>query len=1354
MINSKYTSNDLYVIETAIQNQQIGISGYRKGSYGNHYTRSSYIALNTVTVEKGNNHVATFNGKGIIKQKKQAQNFTFSVSNKGLLSMALKTIKRDRLPHEVKRHGNIRLSCNLYKVVGTVNDINKGLSLIGVYDSDTANYNAPLDIKFQQTLEAGEYVISVTGKEYLPYFSNYGSLGSFNIEGDHDTSMMNPLLRVPIYMSFAHMNRIGQPFSYVEGNHNAANTRININGFYAHSTSSFGSIQRNVPGYEAELYEGKDCSGRSLVLYDTDEDLSDNPFDTFSGWDQHVQSIAVRKARSATAYQGTNYGQGSVPLIEGEYDQYTLESMGLDSASLSSLNVRHGYEAQLYSGDDFTGPSLLLTADVPNLATKAFPTVGTWDNRARSLIVRKIGTPVVTAFNDCNSFTANPIPLTEGAYTASDLQARGLSLKSLSSLKVTAGYEAMLYARDTFQGDFKSITANRNCLDLPPAGEVNWNDKAASLIVRKYQPTAVTLFNDCNNFTTAPVPLTEGFYTVAALKARGLDSATLSSLKVNAGYEAVLYAQDDLEGDSLVVNANTDCLETQGWNDRASSLWVRALPKAVGWVYENANYNNGIAGLALPTGSYNMAALSAKGIANDVITSLKVDSGYEMVLYQNDNFSGDSLILAANNTDLSTYALGSGNWDNQVTSLRIRQAAGSATAQLYHRIFFAGNQTALASGSYTKTALAARGLANDSLNSLKIAPGYEAVLYEHDNFTGDSLILTGNAQRLDAYASMNTTGWDKKTTSLRISAAPMPVVSTTGGANAWGPAPLLPQGNYNYAALRGRGINNFGITSLTFLEKGYEAVLYSGLNFDSDSVVVPGGTLPFLNGLLTSSGSQITVHSLRIRTASPDMAIAYTDCSYSGSSARLPQGTYPLLLLRAMGIGNDTLSSLRVASGYEAVLFDNSTLNGDSLIIGGDNACLTDQAQVAGFGNWNDRTSSLVIRPSATAVATVYRNTNYGGSAAALPAGNYTMAALKTRGMSNDQIRSMNITSAAHEVVLYEHDNFTGDSLVRRGSFADPNLANTPAAGGANWAARATSLRIRAASVAQIFTGIDYRGTATKLPIGNYTMATLAAKGISDKTIRSLALEGGYRMVLYRNDNFTGDSLTFIGHEDNPNLANNLMAGGANWSAQASSLRLDVAGADVIRLYEDCYGIGSCISLPEGVFLKSDMQKRGYRDNSNSSIDVVPGYRVISYQDEVNQGASFPADLWSPCLTAMQYSNGAVANDASSAYKVFRKPTSGLNRISGTGTDETAPAFPSVTDRTQRMLLSPNPATERFTLSVQQPANITVTNLQGQVILMRRVETGQTIIDCSGWSTGLYLVRNNNTGEVLRFSKQ
>lgn len=91
--------------------------------------------------------------------------------------------------------------------------------------------------------------------------------------------------------------------------------------------------------------------------------------------------------------------------------------------------------------------------------------------------------------------------------------------------------------------------------------------------------------------------------------------------------------------------------------------------------YKDCNYSGNAAGL--PVGSYTLSALQARGIVNDDISSLTVQSGYRVTLYWDDNFGGATLIKTANDA-----CLVDDGWNDKVSSIVIASVAAAVTARV------------------------------------------------------------------------------------------------------------------------------------------------------------------------------------------------------------------------------------------------------------------------------------------------------------------------------------------------------------------------------------------------------------------------------------------------------------------------------------------------------------------------------------------------------------------------------------------------------------------------------------------------------------------------------------------------
>jgi hypothetical protein len=98
-----------------------------------------------------------------------------------------------------------------------------------------------------------------------------------------------------------------------------------------------------------------------------------------------------------------------------------------------------------------------------------------------------------------------------------------------------------------------------------------------------------------------------------------------------------------------------------------------------------------------------------------------------------------------------------------------------------------------------------------------------------------------------------------------------------------------------------------------------------------------------------------------------------------------------------------------------------------------------------------------VTNSSGNEPVVVYQHTNFGGTTASFAVGDYNLAAMISRGASNDDVSSVRVASG-YRVTFYEHDNFQGATLVRTGD--DSTLVDE------GWNDRASSMRVEKVWVA------------------------------------------------------------------------------------------------------------------------------------------------------------------------------------------------------------------------------------------------------------------------------------------------
>ena len=84
----------------------------------------------------------------------------------------------------------------------------------------------------------------------------------------------------------------------------------------------------------------------------------------------------------------------------------------------------------------------------------------------------------------------------------------------------------------------------------------------------------VTVYQHCN-YTGWSAGIGQGQHNLNALWPTGFVNDDASSIRVTAGYEAVVFEHDNFGGASTVIRGDTGCLVNIGYNDRVSSIIVR-----------------------------------------------------------------------------------------------------------------------------------------------------------------------------------------------------------------------------------------------------------------------------------------------------------------------------------------------------------------------------------------------------------------------------------------------------------------------------------------------------------------------------------------------------------------------------------------------------------------------------------------------------------------------------------------------------------------------------------------------------------------------------------------------------------
>lgn len=241
------------------------------------------------------------------------------------------------------------------------------------------------------------------------------------------------------------------------------------------------------------------------------------------------------------------------------------------------------------------------------------------------------------------------------------------------------------------------------------------------------------------------------------------------------------FCYDDVFDKSSTINAPSPVRATitiGGYAGLTSS--------GVATFYKDCNF--GGYAVALNTGTYTLSQLTALGILNDDISSLKVNSGYKVTLFKNDNFGGPAIVKTSEDA-----CLVDDGFNDSTSSLKVETNASFSTViQAEDYTYMAGIQT-------EATTDAGGGLnvgyieAGDWMSynvTIPVAGSYRVSYRVASPNTGTTLRLEKDAgsTQLGSVTIPNTGGWQNWTNvshdvTLPAGTYSIGIATSTGGFN-------------------------------------------------------------------------------------------------------------------------------------------------------------------------------------------------------------------------------------------------------------------------------------------------------------------------------------------------------------------------------------------------------------------------------------------------------------------------------------------------------------------------------------------------------------------------------------------
>jgi hypothetical protein len=360
--------------------------------------------------------------------------------------------------------------------------------------------------------------------------------------------------------------------------------------------------------------------------------------------------------------------------------------------------------------------------------------------------------------------------------------------------------------------------------------------------------------------------------------------------------------------------------------------------------------------------------------------------------------------------------------------------------------------------------------------------------------------------------------------------------------NFRGKSYTLETGTYRLYQMR---IGNDKLSSFQ-VPAGFRITIYEHDDFNSRSKTFTT-SVSCLDSTWDNNTSAVVVENTNIQQTNPnEYVVVYSDCYSRGFSRSLRPGIYTGTDLGEL---KNSISSFAIFGNLRLRIYTGSEdASGYFVTLENNESCLA--------RNYNDRISSLVVeyKPYTSSgsggnsngtgtYAELYTDCNYKGNRLSLLPGRYTGEQL---GLFRKTIGSIQVPSG-FSVKVYDGDNLMGTSESYSSdqdciSYSWRNrISSVVVEDKGGWSGSGTPV----VTDLIIYSDANYKGQSATLLPGTYnTMAQ--ANGFPDKTMSSIQVPPGYRVVIYDQPNLRGKSLTITSSRNNFSMS--------SWNDRASSI--------------------------------------------------------------------------------------------------------------------------------------------------------------------------------------------------------
>lgn len=349
-------------------------------------------------------------------------------------------------------------------------------------------------------------------------------------------------------------------------------------------------------------------------------------------------------------------------------------------------------------------------------------------------------------------------------------------------------------------------------------------------------------------------------------------------------------------------------------------------------------------------------------------------------------------------------------WDLNAWATRMNRVFGSCNsatnpvATVYEGANYEGYSKQLAEGNYTMADLAAYGITNDDISSIKISTGFKITLYDNDKYGGSTASFTSDATFVGSDRN------DKCTSSK---------IEPSGVTDISGIYKIKNRNSGLYLDMAGNGTEN-GTNVVQYNDEGEEAFQLYEFKHKGNGVYT-----------ITCKGNGKVLDIKESKSDNGTVVQAYTS--------------------------NDTKAQQFIlvdkGSGYYQIIARNC---GKPIEVPGSSKQAGEWIKIYDNNGTNAQQWQLIkLKPIGVAVASIYNDLNYAGTSLSLPEGSHSLNQLKIYGFADNSLTSLKVTKG-YKATIYVDDNFKGSS---KSFTSDVNWI------GDDWNDKTSSIKIEAQGI-------------------------------------------------------------------------------------------------------------------------------------------------------------------------------------------------------------------------------------------------------------------------------------------------